>query len=274
MIRYRRCSVAILGILSTVLLSCEKQEEAIIPVSGIIVSPHSMRLTEGDEEKLEASVFPENATDKTITWHTSDKSVVTVEDGSVIALAPGEADVEASAGGKYDKCHITVTPRHIPVESVTLDWTAITLTEEESTVVTATVHPENASDKSVSWSSSNPEIASVSEGRIVAEKAGQAVITVTATDGNKTAECTVSVLERIFSVVSVSLDQTSASLTEGETLQLTATVSPDNATNKSISWTSSNASVATVSADGLVSAVAPGTATIRVTTADGGKTAE
>ena len=107
---------------------------------------------------------------------------------------------------------------------------------------------------------------------VTALKAGTATITVTAEDGGKTATCQVTVNAKVYNVESVSLDKTNITLTEGDSETLTATVSPSNATNKNVIWKSSNTSVATVN-NGKVTAIKAGTATITVTTDDGGKTA-
>ena len=140
----------------------------------------------------------------------------------------------------------------------------------ETLTLTATVAPSNATFKNVTWSSSNTAVATVADGVVTAKASvGTAIITVKTADGAKTATCTVTVG---VPVTGVTLSQTSASLKVGETLTLKATVAPDNATDKSVTWSSSNTAVATVS-DGKVTAKAAGTATITVKTNDGAKTA-
>ena len=140
-------------------------------------------------------------------------------------------------------------------------------------VLTATVTPEDADDTSVTWSSSNPSVATVDNtGKVtaVAPGTGPATITATAKDGSGvSASCEVTVEKKIVTVSSITLSQTSATLTEGETLVLTATVTPEDADDKSISWSSSNPSVATVDNTGKVTAIAPGIATITATANDG-----
>ena len=129
--------------------------------------------------------------------------------------------------------------------SIKLDKTALSLAEGESATLTATVSPDNATNKTVTWSSSDKSVATVSSsGKVTAVKAGTAKITAKA--GDKTATCTVTVSEKVIAVTSIKLDKTSLSLTEGETATLTATVSPDNATDKTVTWTSSDKSIATV----------------------------
>jgi len=165
-----------------------------------------------------------------------------------------------------------VQPTTVAVTGVTLDKKDITLTEGDNATLTATVSPENATDKNVAWASSDTTIASVNAGQVTAVKAGTATITVTTKDGGKTASCTVNVNEKFISVTEVTLDNTVITLTEGENVTLTTTVLPENATDKNVTWASSDTTIVPVNA-GLVTAVKVGTATITVTTKDGGKTA-
>lgn len=170
-------------------------------------------------------------------------------------------------------CQKEKEPEIVKVTGVTLNSTSLTLTEGESQTLSATVSPQDAANKKVIWSTSNASVASVDNGgKVTASAAGSATITVTTDDGGKTATCKVTVNAKVYPVESVSLDKTSVELTEGETATLTATVKPENASDKTVSWSSSQESVATVT-DGVITAVSTGEATITVTTNDGGKTA-
>lgn len=163
-------------------------------------------------------------------------------------------------------------PQPIAVQSVSLDKTSIEITVGETLKLTATVAPDNADNPAVAWTSSDPGVASVQDGIVTAHKEGMAKITVRTNDGGKTATCDVTVIPKTYPVESVSLDKTSYEMAIGDEVTLTATVTPDNATNKSVTWSSSDIAVATVD-NGKVTAVSPGEATITVTTEDGGKTA-
>ena len=155
----------------------------------------------------------------------------------------------------------------VPATGITLNHSTLSLAVSGSVALTATLTPENATD-AVVWSSNNTEIAEVSNnGTVTAKALGTA--TITATVGSYTATCEVTVA---VPVTGVSLDKETMSLTAGSTGTLVATITPANATNQNLTWTSDNEEVATVS-DGVVSAVAAGTANITVTTDDGGKTA-
>lgn len=148
------------------------------------------------------------------------------------------------------------------------------MTVGDSETLTATVTPSNATDKTVTWSSSKTTVATVSSSGVVTAKAvGTATITVTTNDGAKTATCAVTVKAATVFVTGVSLNKSSLSMTVGDTETLTATVTPSNATDKSVTWASSKTSVATVSSNGVVTAKSAGTATITVKTTDGSKTA-
>lgn len=165
------------------------------------------------------------------------------------------------------------TPTTVAVSSVSLSKTSITLTEGDKETLTATVLPNNATDKTVEWSSSNTSVASVSNGTVTAIKAGTTTITVKTKDGGKTATCAVTVNAKVIPVSDVTLNKTELTLTEGNSETLSATVKPDDATDKTVSWTSSDATVASVDDNGKVTAVKAGTATITVKTKDGEKTA-
>jgi hypothetical protein len=167
---------------------------------------------------------------------------------------------------------------NVAVTGVTLNRTSLDLAVGGSATLVATVSPSNASNKNVAWNSSNPGVASVNNGTVSAVAAGSATITVTTLDGGRTATCSVTVTGSggggggSVAVTGVTLNQSSFSLAVGNTATLTETVSPSNASNKAVTWKSSNSSIASVN-NGTVTAVSAGQATITVTTADGGKTA-
>ena len=245
-----------------------------IPVTGVTLDKTSYEMTEGDEFTLTATVNPENATNKNISWSSSNPSVATVNNGKIKALKAGTATitVKTDDGGKTATCEVTVNAMVYPVESISLDKTWCEMTEGDEITLIATVNPENATNKIVTWSSSNPSVATVNNGKIKALKAGTATITVKTDDGGKTATCEVTVNAKVYSVESVSLDKTWCEMTEGDEITLVATINPNNATNKNISWSSSNPSIATVS-NGKVTALKAGTTIITVKTEDGDKTA-
>ena len=239
------------------------------------VTPSRIEIIEGESAVLSASVSPEAASDRAVAWSSSDRSVATVDKaGTVHGLRPGTATVTATAEGKSGTCAVTVKAKAVGVTEVTLDKTELTLTEGETETLTATVKPDNADNRKVTWSSDRTEVATVGgDGRVTAVKAGEAVVTVTTEDGGKTASCKVTVKAKVVGVTDVTLDKTELTLTEGETETLTATVKPDNADNRKVTWSSDKTEIATVDGAGKVTAVKAGEATVTVTTEDGGKTA-
>ena len=238
----------------------------IIYATSITLDKTELELTEGESATLAATVAPENVTDPTVRWASSDEAVATVDGGVVTAVSPGTATVTATCGSVSAECAITVLKKVIPVSGITLDRTVLELAEGESADLTATVAPEDATDKTVTWSSSDEAVATVADGHVTAVAKGSAVITATA--GDCSATCAVAVGQKVIPVSGITLDKTELELNGGETAQLTATVTPEDATDKTVTWSSSNEAVATVSADGLVKAVAGGEATITAAAGD------
>ena len=196
--------------------------------------------------------------------------------GTPTAQGESKFTVTATNACGSDSQELTITidaQTNVPVTGVSLNTSTLNLVENETGTLTATVEPSNATNKDVTWESSNTSVATVdATGKVTAIGAGTATITVTTEDGSKTATCAVTVTAATVSVSGVTLNKTALSLTVGDTETLTATITPDNATNKNVTWSSDTPSVASVN-NGVVTAVAPGTATITVTTVDGGFTA-
>ena len=167
---------------------------------------------------------------------------------------------------------VQAKPASVPVTGVKLNTETLELFTGNTATLTATVEPENATNKNVTWSTSNASVATVENGVVTAVGQSSATITVTTEDGGKTATCVVTVTAATVPVTGVTLSQTQASLycnRTPNTLALTAKVAPDNATNKAVTWTSSDSAVATVDQNGVVTALARGTAVITATAADG-----
>ena len=247
-----------------------------IYVSDISITPQSKTLKVGDTFTFSAVVSPENATDKSVTWKSSNTQIATVSDnGTVSAKSVGTAMITCTAkdgSGKSASCELKVTAQDVLVTSIQLNKTSDELDVGQTSQLTATVYPSNATNKAVTWTSSNSSVATVStSGLVTAKGVGTATITCSAKDsGNAKATCTIKVTEKEVKVTRIELNKTSDELEVGKTTQLTATVYPSNATNKTVSWTSSNSSVAAVSTSGLVTAKGVGTATITCNAKDSG----
>lgn len=224
-----------------------------------------------------------NCTVDTVTVGSSaDDSVIIMKNGAVIKNLNAKEDVSVKGTGTIEKISGSgdVTKENgitvgVAVTGVKLDKTEANVTVDGQITLKATVSPDNAGNKEVEWSSSDSTIASVdNNGVVTGHKAGTATITVKTKDGGKTATCKVTVTDKVVAVTEVKLEKTTAEMKVGDTLTLTATVTPDNATNKKVTWKSDKTDIADVDANGKVTAKAKGTATITVTTEDGGKTAK
>ena len=165
--------------------------ELYVPVENITLNKttHTMNVTE--TVTLVATVTPDNATRKEVTWTTSDASVATVENGVVTAVAAGTATITATADGISTSCVVTV---EVPVENITLNKTTHTMNVTETVTLVATVTPDNATRKEVTWTTSDASVATVENGVVTAVAAGTATITATA-DGISTS-CVVTVNRR------------------------------------------------------------------------------
>lgn len=246
---------------------------SVIEVSGVSLNNSTLSLTVGSSETLTATVSPDNATNKTVSWSTSDSGVASVSDGLVTAVGVGNATITVTTedGGKTATCAVTVNP--VEVTSVTLDQNTLSLTKGGTATLVATVNPATATNKTVTWSSNDANVATVDvNGKVTAVGGGSA--TITATAGGKSATCDVTVS---VPVTGVQLNNTSANIIVGETVRLKATVVPDDATNKNVNWTSSKPEVADISAKGAEAKVTGrgvGTSIITVSTEDGNITEE
>lgn len=244
--------------------SCnEEPQKTAVALEKINLDKTELALEVGENYVLVAEAVPSDAEGYVLSWSSSAPEIASVDSsGLVTAISPGKATIEASSGNISAACEVTV--KAIGVESIELNMDKATIQREETLQLTATVLPENADDKSVEWSSSDESIASVdSEGLVTGIGAGEASITATA--GEMTAECSITVLG--IPVESIELDVYEIEIQTGETRMLTATVLPENADDKTVSWSSSDESVATVN-DGTVTAIAAGTASVTASCGD------
>ncbi|MDD3368569.1 MAG: Ig-like domain-containing protein [Lachnospiraceae bacterium] len=235
-----------------------------IAVSGISLNKSSLSLKKGSSETLTATISPSDASDKGISWESSNTSIATVSDGKVTAVAKGTATITAKAkgdSGKTATCSVTVEEVENP--SITLSATSGSIGVGASTTITATVKPDNLSDKTVTWTTSDAKIATVDGGKITGVAAGTATITATtkATPaGTATYKVTVTADKP-----TVSLSATSGTIIAGNSTTITATVKPDSLSDKTVTWKSDNEKIAKVDG-GKITGVAAGTATITATT--------
>ena len=265
---------------------------ATVSVTGVTLNKTSTSLYVGDTETLTATVEPSDATNKNVTWNTSDTSVATVNNGVVTAVSAGTATITVTTadGGFTDTCTVTVTARTYNISAAPgrLDFGSANVGYETAPAA-QTVTITNTGNQSVTLyqpTAENYEIGTLTNTTLtpgaaatftVQPKTGLGVgtyretITVSGSNG-ASASLTASFTVNAIPVTSVTLSQTQASLycnRTPNTITLTATVAPDNATNQAVTWTSSDSTVATVDQNGVVTAVAPGTAVITAAAADG-----
>lgn len=229
----------------------------------------SLKATETAE--LSVNILPATTTNKAVTWKSQNEAVATVDtNGVVTAIAVGETTITvttADGSNLSATCKVTVVPT--PAASITLNTTAVTLKATETATLTTTILPATTTNKAVTWKSDNEAIATVdANGVVTAIAVGEANITATTTDGtNLSATCKVTVEQTFAS--SISLDKTSISLKATESETLKATILPATTTNQAVIWKSDNEAIATVDANGVVTAHEVGVATITATTTDG-----
>jgi uncharacterized protein YjdB len=236
--------------------------------TSITLNKASTTLYTGKAETLTASVYPAAAAGK-VAWTSSNTAVATVtSSGQVKGIKAGTAVITATVkdgSTKYAQCKVTVRQA---VTGIKLNKTSTTLYTGKTETLKASIAPSGAYNKQVTWSSSNTAVATVtSSGQVKGIKAGTAVIKATAKDGStKYAQCKVTVRQ---AVTGIKLNKSNMALMAGKTEKLKLSVLPANASNKQVTWTSSNTAVATVSSSGQVMAIKAGTAVIKATAKDG-----
>ena len=246
-----------------------------ICVKSVNVYPNSITLKVGSWSYVaSATVCPSNADCKQVQWHSANPSIASVNaySGYIYANGVGTTRIYATAtDGSGCSDYLTVTVSNtVPVTSVTLNRSSLSIEKGQSTSLSATVCPDNATNKNVNWTSSNNGVATVSNGVVTAVANGYARITATAADGSgKSASCTVTVTGNVL-VSSICISPDTRTMITGKWEYFYATVCPADATNKCVTWSSDDPSVATVNpVSGLVYAENAGTTVIRATAQDG-----
>ena len=238
-----------------------------IPVTEISLDKTTVSLDKDQSIKLNATLSPDNADQgTTISWSSSQEDIASVQDGVVTAHKPGKTTITAKTdNGKEATCAVTVNPVTASKIELNKSKTILQIDDEETLEVTFT--PSDTEDRTVTWSSSNPTIATVEKGKVKAHKVGEAIITAKSSNG-KEAKCTVMVNPVVADAIA--LDKTAMNLVVNEEVNLTAIIYPYNTTDKTVAWSSSDTSVATVE-NGKVKAIAEGSTIIKAETYNGKK---
>ena len=246
--------------------------KCIVTVNPVLATDVSLNdsnyeLQKGKSVKLIATVTPDNATNKSVTWKSSDETVAVVApDGTVTGLKSGVCNITAiTADGSNHSASCVI---------IVYDVTSINIPDKLSLNIgeTHTFKPviiDNKATTTLTWKSTNTSVAEInSSGLLTAKAAGTTTITCTANNG-VSAKCEVTVKSNVILATGISLNKKTVELEQGETIQLTATVSPSNAANKSVTWSNRNPDIACVDGNGLVTAVNSGICSIVATTLDG-----
>ena len=243
-------------------------KEKLNPITSITLNKSNITLSKGTSETLKATINPSDTTDdKTLKWTSSNPNIATVDNtGKVTAVSGGTATITVkSQNGKEASCEVKVTSK---IESISLNKSNITLSKGTSETLKATINPSDATDdKTLKWTSSNPNIATVDNtGKVTAVSGGTATITVKSQNG-KEASCEVKVTSKIESI---SLNKSNITLSKGTSETLKATINPSDATDdKTLTWKSEDENIAKVDGNGKVTGVGTGTTNITVTTSNG-----
>ena len=244
-----------------------------VAVNGISLNKSNLNILVGTEETLTKTITPSNATNKDVMWSSSDLSVATIDqNGKVTAKKVGTAIITVSASGYSSTCVVNVV-NNVVLKGISLNKSNLTIKEESSETLSIIYNPNNATNKKITWKSSNTNVAIVnSNGKVTGKKAGNATITAISNDGGYVASCKVTVESISKNVTSISLDKKEMTIMAGEKSLLKVTINPSYAENKNVIWESSNEKVATVE-NGNITAVSVGTAEIKVISEDGNKEA-
>ena len=245
-----------------------------IAVSGIDISSEDLLLNIGGNAQLDVVINPSNASEQTVIWSSNNQSIATVDaNGLVTAVGEGNAIITATTedGGFTDMTNITVSDSPVAVIGIELNPESFEMGLNATARIITKINPSNASNKNLEWSSSNENIAIVdANGLVTAHAEGTATITAKTEDGGFQGSSIVTVSLSFISVQSVTISPNELTLNVDATALLSAVISPANATNHNINWSSSNDDIATVDwRSGLVTALSEGITTITVITQDG-----
>ena len=239
---------------------------------SINVNQAELSLKVGASYAIVPEVLPSNTTNKEVTYKSADEKIATVAaDGKVTAVAEGETTITVTAAsGVYNTVKVVVSSQggSSNIETISLSLKSVTLSPGGSVQLYQSYSPSDANASELIWTSSNPGVASVDNGLIVAISPGTTTITVSNGDGVESS-CVVDVSSSAVTVENISIIPSSVSLKVNGATQLTVEFYPGNATNKTITWSSSNRSVATVDSNGLVTAKGTGNAIIYAKSSNG-----
>ncbi len=251
-----------------------------VKVEGIKLEREILELMVGEDTSLGFTIKPTDATNTSVAWQSSDENVAIVDDaGNVTATGPGETMITVTTedGGFQSSCRVTVTETRVPVTGVSLDRDNLVMEIGQEYQFRKTIQLWGATNQKVTWESSNASVVTVDEqGKAMALKEGNAVITVITDDGGFCAMCRVKVVTEFPPVYlqGISLNLSHVEMYIGETHAIYAITNPTDADNQNVSWSSSDERIVKVSQKGVLEAYNPGSAIITVTSEEGNYTAQ
>lgn len=249
-----------------IFFSCEKED---LTIKSLTLDQSTLSLTINETHQFVVTITPTNLQAPVYIWTTSNKNIVSVDDkGEIKAISVGEATITVFNPDKtlQSSCKVSVQP--INATAISLDVKSLDLLADEEIVLTYKITPENTTNKQITWSSADINIATVDNtGKVKAIGVGETKIT--AKTNNLISDvCDVKV--NPVKATTISLSQNSISMEMSDKQTLSVSFTPVNTTNKKIIWSSSNSSIATVSETGEITGISEGTAIITVTSEDGG----
>ena len=281
--KFKKASLAIMGIATSMaMVSCGNDQNTpvtpeTIKVTGITLDKTTLSIEEQGKASLRATIAPENATVQLLEWTSSNEDIAVVSNSGVVrGISEGTATITVKSKEEGSTvqatCTVTVTKR-----DTTVHVTSVQISGEDSVKInqmialSTTITPDNATDRTVTWSSDHPEITTVNPTSGVVTGMAKGTVTITATsndDSTKTATKTIEVIDDHKAVTSVSLNKASLELSTSESDTLEATVLPDDATNKAVEYDCLPANLVSISSSGVVTALNEGTGTITVKSVD------
>ena len=255
------------GKMDTMVINIKGDEEYL--VKYIEISKNTLNINVEDTSKLEATLGNGTENDELVWTSSNDKIVSVDQEGNIKGINSGSAIIYVylkSNSSVRGNCYVSVKTKDIKVSKVKLNTNKVQLTVGDSKILIPTIEPANATDKKLKWVSSNEKVVKVdSKGSVKAIGAGSAVVKVMA-NGNESifASCEVIVKAKSIVVNKITLDKSSLKLTVGDSNKLSTVITPSNATDKSVKWSSSNSKVVTVDGKGNLKAVGVGSANVKV----------
>ena len=241
-----------------------------IPVQDITVDTKNITIKAGTAHQLNYSITPSNATNKQVTWETNDNRIVNVtDDGLIFGKMEGNTIITGYASnGKNVSVNVNVVGNNIIIDRLDINPSEMSIIKGDSYKLNASLVPSNVSNKHITWSSSDSSIVSVDQnGNIKGNKIGYAYIS--ATNNGVTSKAKINVVNDIIEISSLNINENDLNLEVGKSKKITVSFKPENASNYNFKYSSSNENVATVTNNGIITAINKGNCTIKVEATNG-----